>query len=343
MHGTGHGHAVRALTIARHFRQHDFWFISHGTGAAILGREFPVVELASLVTVVHQQRVRPVATLRSNVKAAVGWRRLVGRYIKVVEQIRPDAVLADYELFLPLACRRLGLPCLNIDHQHVITACRHPSVPRSQRLSYLTTYLIIRCLYSFASQYLVTSFFRPPVKKGLMNLKLASPLLRAGVLARQPRPGEHVVAYQGYSTFQRFFPFLSSIPRPVYVYGFNLDKQEGNLIFKPTSEDGFLDDLASCAYVVCGGSHSLISEALYYGKPVFAFPIKDAFEQFINAFYLEHLGYGSYCLDFKPSPGLVAAFESKLPDFRRCLEEQSFNGNPEIFAALESFIASGSL
>ncbi len=54
------------------------------------------------------------------------------------------------------------------------------------------------------------------------------------------------MAYQGYTTFDRFFPFLQAIPSPVMVYGFDTDRRDGNLHFKKTSESGFLDDLASC-------------------------------------------------------------------------------------------------
>jgi UDP:flavonoid glycosyltransferase YjiC (YdhE family) len=57
VHGTGHGHAIRALTIARHFAQHEFLFISHGTGAAILGAEFPVEDCPNPETPIKAHRV----------------------------------------------------------------------------------------------------------------------------------------------------------------------------------------------------------------------------------------------------------------------------------------------
>ena len=44
--------------------------------------------------------------------------------------------------------------------------------------------------------------------------------------------------------------------------------------------------------MVGSAGQTLISEALYYGKPLIVFPIKQAFEQFLNAFYVEKLGYG---------------------------------------------------
>ncbi len=181
------------------------------------------------------------------------------------------------------------------------------------------------------------SFFQPPLKPGV-RAKILPPLLRETVLERQPSAGGHVVAYQGYTTFASFLPFLRAIPSEVMVYGFDSSGVDGNLVFKKNSESGFLDDLASCRYVICGGSHTLISEALFYGKPVIAFPIKGAFEQYLNAFYLERLGYGRYSPGFRPRTEFIPAFEAKLPDLKQRLGQQNFCGNPEIFALVERFI-----
>jgi hypothetical protein len=39
VHGTLHGHAMRALTIARHFSEHEFLFVTHDRGTAVLSPE----------------------------------------------------------------------------------------------------------------------------------------------------------------------------------------------------------------------------------------------------------------------------------------------------------------
>ena len=135
------------------------------------------------------------------------------------------------------------------------------------------------------------------------------------MLKRQPAAGDHVVAYQGYTTFARFLPFLRAIPSQVMVYGFDTGGVDGNLHFRKNSETGFLDDLASCRYVVCGGSHTLISEALFYGKPVMAFPIQGAFEQYLNAFYLERLGYGQYFPGFHPRTDIIRSLRRSYTIF----------------------------
>ncbi len=343
VHGTGHGHAVRALTLARHFAGlgHEFLFISHGTGAAILGREFPVEEVPNPATPIRAHKVALAATIYSNLAVRSHSRTYINQILRIIERFRPDITMSDYEYFVPRAARTAGLPCLSVDHQHVITAGPHP-VPWSQYPAYLSTAGAVRTFFSQASDYLVISFFRPPAAAD-PRTKILPSLLRETVLARQPRQGDHVVAYQGYTTFSRFLPFLRAIPSPVMVYGFDTEKIEGNLHFKKTSETGFLDDLSTCRYVVCGGSHTLLSEALYYGKPVFSFPIQGAFEQFLNAFYLERLGYGQYCTRLRPDPRLIPAFEAKLEDFRRNVGRENFYGNPEIFALVEQFIREKSL
>lgn len=338
VHGTGHGHAVRALTLARHFAGlgHEFLFVSHGTGADILRREFPVEDIPNPATPIRGHRVALAATIYSSVSVRSRSRLYVGQLLKIMERFQPDVTMSDYEYFVPRAARQAGVPCLSVDHQHVIPICHHP-VPWSQYLGYRSTAWAVQRYFNQASDYLVISFYRPPVLPGV-RAKILPPLLRETVLQRQPSAGDHVVAYQGYTTFKRFFPFLRAIPSKVMVYGFNADRIEGNLHFKKTSESGFLDDLSSCRYVVCGGSHTLISEALYYGKPVISFPIKGAFEQFLNAFYLERLGYGQYFTGFNPRPEIIPDFEAGLADFRRNVGQENFCGNPEIFALVEQFI-----
>jgi uncharacterized protein (TIGR00661 family) len=336
VHGTGHGHAIRALTVARQFPAHEFLFVSHGTGADLLRPEFPVVDCPNPETPIRGHRVAAAAALWSSLRVKSRAGRIKRRLLEVLDRFQPDVTLTDYEYFVPQVARQVGLPCLSVDHQHVITCCRHP-VPWRQFRSYLTTRWAVASMFSRATDYLAISFFRPEVIPGV-RAKVLPPLLRESVLARQPRDGGHVVAYQGYATFRRFFPFLRAIPSPVFVYGFDTEGTEGNLHFKKNSETGFLDDLSSCRYVVCGGSHTLISEALYYGKPVLSFPIKNAFEQFLNAFYLERLEYGRYCTDFHPPPAIIPTFEAQLDQFRRNLRGVSFNGNPEVYAQVEQFI-----
>ncbi|MGD9781047.1 MAG: glycosyltransferase family protein [Kiritimatiellia bacterium] len=337
VHGTGHGHAIRALAVARMFPEHEFLFVSHGDGLALLSREHRVFECPNPETIVAAHRVAATATLLRLLRF-LGKRGPLRKSLRAAfDRFQPDAAITDYEHFVPIVAREAGIRCLSLDHQHVIPLCA-AQVPWFRYPDYLATVWSLRRLFSAAEAHLVTSFFRPP-RTGKTNV--LPPLLRPSVLRRAPRTGEHVLAYQGYSTFPRFLPFLKQIPGPVVVYGLDRTGRDGNMTFKSADEEEFLDDLASCRYVVCGGGHSLISEALYYGKPVLSVPIRHAIEQYLNAWNVQHLGYGRLLQDENPSAARLAEFEAGLDAFRNRIRSAAFCGNDAIAAAIRHFIAGG--
>jgi len=335
VHGTLHGHAIRALTIARHYPEHDFLFVSHAQGAELLRGEFEVALHPCPDTRFRAHRVDTVSTLFSNLKFFSRYGTHRKAILKLIDDFQPDVAITDYEFLVPRAARAVGIPCLSLDHQHVITLCEH-RIPSSQTLSLFATALAVRCLFSRASDYMVISFFRPSVKHS--RVRLVPPLLRESVFEQQAREGEHVLFYQNSSTHDRFLPLLKKLDLPVRVYGFGAERTEGNLQFKAHSERGFLKDLAECRYVIGGGGHSLISEALFYRKPVVSIPMGNAFEQFLNAFYLEKLAYGIRIDGLNGDSEKIVAFEKQLDRFRANIGMGNFNGNPEVYAILDYFI-----
>ena len=90
---------------------------------------------------------------------------------------------------------------------------------------------------------------------------------------------------------------------------------EGNLRYRPFSEDGFIDDLRTARGVIASGGFTLMGEAVYLHKPMLAVPVGGQFEQMLNARYLEAEGYG-LCADELTRTG-SAAFLERLPDFER--------------------------
>jgi len=336
VHGTLHGHAMRALTLARHFSEHEFLFVTHDRGTAVLAPEYPVVEIPGPLTIYQNHRVATWPTVVHTLRQFPTQGARLRQVRDLIEEFQPDVALSDYDYLVARAAQQVGLPCLSVDHQHIITFCHHP-LPWRLRLPYWQLAWVIQWLFSQASHYLVISFFRPPLKPGVRG-RLAPPLLRESVLERQPREGDHVLVYQSISPFPGFFDFLQSLPHPAVVYGFHQHHRDGNLTFKENSEEGFLEDLASCRYVICAGSHTLTSEALYYGKPVLSIPFQGAFEQYLNVFYLERLGYGRGLTTFPPQPDFMAGFEARLEDCRQAIGQGEFLGNDEVYASAGEFI-----
>jgi uncharacterized protein (TIGR00661 family) len=334
--GDARGHLARSLVIAREMPQHEFLFVGGGAvqEARSLGYQVESVPMAS--TFYRNNKVDFPATIANALRALAASRPTINRVADIIKGFDPDLVVSDYELFTPLAALKLSRPCVSLDHQHVITHCAYQP-PRGHRLSRVMTSFAIRKLYSHASVFLITSFFAPPPRDPRTTW-LFPPVIGSDVTKLIPSNGEHVLVYQTSPTFHRLFPVLQEIPGRFVIYGLGKKPEKRNLQFKPTSRNAFLDDLASCRYAITNGGHNVISEALYLGKPLLSFPIKNAYEQLLNAHFVKCLGYGDYSLDSLPVAREIRDFESRLDELRRTIQTTTFFGNHEVAQKLESFI-----
>lgn len=344
IHGTGHGHAMRGLTIARRLREHEFLFVANDDAVRILGDEFPIVRIPNLGTVFRNYKVDLAATIARAVPLL--WRReaYIRQVLKVMDEFRPDVCMTDLEYFVPRAAKRAGLPCLTLDHQHVLTCCRHAALPRDMWFDYVVQGLTPRYLFRPTRDNLIVSFYAPEVLPRY-RARVVPPILRDQVISRTPRDDGHVLVYQSNSTHRGLVDFLKqSTDRPCYLFGYDrTEGQEGNVRFMKKSEQGFLDLLEGCAYVVQGGGHTLMTESLYLGKPILTLPLKAMVEQRFNALYVERLGYGMQADMFSLKPELLHTFEARLPQFKAAIAEGSFCGNELVFGLVDAFARTGSL
>ena len=125
---------------------------------------------------------------------------------------------------------------------------------------------------------------------------------------------------------------------PCRVYGMRdgplVGTTDGAIEFRPRSVDGFLEDLVTARGVITGGGFSLLSEAVYLGKPVLSVPLRGQFEQLMNARYLEREGSASAR---PPSTRpVLEAFLERLDGFHERLEAYKQDGNREALEAIET-------
>lgn len=345
VHGTGHGHAMRALTIARRLRSHEFLFVAGDDAPGVLEGEFPVRRIPNLGTVFKNYRVDLAATIGRAVPLLLRSGSHVRSVLRIMEEFRPDVCMTDLEFFVPRAARMAGLPCLTLDHQHVITCCRHEGLPAGMRWDAFFQGLTPRWLFRPTEENLIVSFYAPPPLPG-RNVRIVPPILRDRVLELAPEDRGHVVVYQSNATDRRLVDFLrAGTRRPCYVFGYGrTEGGDGNVHFMPKSEEGFLRLLEGCSYVIQGGSHTLMTEALHLGKPVFSIPLTAMVEQRFNAFYLERLGYGIQTSMESLSPERLFDFELRLPRFRATIAEAgNFCGNDVVFGLVDAFVRTGAL
>ncbi|MDE1171169.1 MAG: glycosyltransferase family protein [Verrucomicrobium sp.] len=339
--GNTHGHIMRTLSLVKRLPEHEYHFIGGGRVPDAVRGQWPCLEVPVLRTVHRRQRVSVPRTVGQIAACHLRLPQVTRRIRELIDRWQPDLAICDREFFLPHAARQAGLPCLSIDHSHLLKAGRYP-VPAGEKVSWALAMANDYLFFDKTRHNLMVSFFHPPLRPSRRGFRdeLFPAVVRDVVTRRSASAGEHVFVYQTSPTFHRLIETLRALPRRVVVYGFhNEDREEGNLSFRAYHPERILDDLASSAYAVVNGGHNLLSEAFYYGKPVLCFPVRTLFEQFFNAYHVRALGYGDYTTSMEPTPALFAAFEERLPEYRASIAANFREGTDQIVARLRELIA----
>jgi uncharacterized protein (TIGR00661 family) len=340
--GEGMGHATRSKVVCEHLmaRGHDVKIVVSGRAHALLARSFPdVVEIRGLTIRYVDNRMDRDGTLARNVLAAP-WMLAanVKSYFAKVARFRADAVISDFDSFAYLFAKRHGLPILSIDNQQIISRYKLGKFARQgAKVDYQMTKAFVRAKLPGCDHYIVTSFFEAPVRNRFKkNTTLVPPILRGPIVEAKERAylGNHVLVYQTSTSDSRLIEQLESARAYEFiVYGLRRSARQANCTIKEFSETGFVEDLASARAVVSNGGLSLLGEALYLGKPVLSVPVRNQYEQVLNARYLEHLGYGLEAP--KIDADLLRLFLAESSKYAARVATHTQDGNSKLFEVVD--------
>ncbi|HEV7551868.1 MAG TPA: glycosyltransferase family protein, partial [Candidatus Angelobacter sp.] len=326
VNGEGSGHSTRAREVISHLQQqgHKLHIVSFDRGLRNLSESFPVTEIFGLTLAYVNNRVRYKRTLASNLVKAPRAARSLKQLSRLVDEKEIDLVITDFE---PLSCHvghHKRLPVIAIDNQHAITNAK-VALPRGFKRDVAAVKLVTRRMTPHADAYLVLSFFSAPVKK--RNTLLFPPILRQEVLSAKPNTGDYVLVYVT-SPARELAALLKQVRGKFVAYGFGTEGQEGNILFKKPGMAAFLRDLAGAKAVIANAGFSLVSEALYLGKPYLAMPVKNQFEQTFNAYHVDTLGYGAWLKELGKEH--IESFLSSLTIYSDNLRNYPREGNGAI-------------
>ncbi|HYX70333.1 MAG TPA: MJ1255/VC2487 family glycosyltransferase [Terriglobales bacterium] len=335
VNGEGSGHSTRAKEVLSHLvgAGHRVHVVSFDRGLRNLQDAFEVTEIYGMRFAYVNDRVRYRRTIGKNLLTVPQAARSLRRLLRQVDAWGIELVITDFE---PLSCRvahRRRLPLISIDNQHCLTGA-DISYPREYRREAAAAKLVTRLMTPRARAYLVISFFTPTVTHP--RTWIFPPILRREVLDARPTNGEHVLVYVT-SPSAKLVELLRRIRGRFLLYGFGREGEEGNLLFKKPTLDGFLHDLAGCRAVIANAGFSLVSEALYLGKPYLAYPVKRQFEQVFNAYYVDKMGYGAWWDDLNKER--IESFLFNLEGYREKLAGYPRQDNSALLAKLDSLIA----
>jgi uncharacterized protein (TIGR00661 family) len=332
--GEGMGHAIRSKVVLEHLlaRGHEVEVMASGRAQTFLAGHFAEVnKIHGLHMISEENRVRRGKTLWSNILAGVaGLPKNIRAYFGLIEAFEPEVVISDFESWTYLYAKAHALPILSIDNMQIINRCAHdPELLEGHRVDFELARGFVKSKLPFCDHYLITSFFHPPVRKE--NTTLFPPILRREILDARPRAGEHLLVYHTAGGFDALAGRLDELGVECQVYGLRREltseQREGNLRFRPFSESGFIEDLATARAVITSAGFTLLGEAVYLHKPTLALPLGRQFEQILNARYLEREGYGLAAASFEELDRRIEEFLARQGEFEAALTGYHQDGN----------------
>ena len=332
--GEGMGHAIRTGVIVDKIKdQYDVYIFSSDRAYKYLSSKFDnVYEIGGFNTVYINNKVNNLKTLSDALKKnptnmKIGYENLY----KKAAQLKPDVIVTDFEIYATMVSKLRGIPLISLDNMHIITQARI-DYPKHHLGEMLKAVGVIKTYVVKPKVHILTSFFYPKIKPR-KNAVIYPPIIREDILKLEPKEGNHIIVYQTSRESEKLVKRLKALKDEEFiVYGFNRNEIDGNLTYKEFNEDQFYDDLASAKAVICNGGFTFISEAIHLKKPIYSVPAIGNFEQTLNGFYVQKLGYGEY--HEVMSAKRVANFLKKLPKYQRRLAKVKKTNNDGIIREL---------
>jgi uncharacterized protein (TIGR00661 family) len=240
---------------------------------------------------------------------------------------RPDLVISDYEPTAAQYAYSQNAPLVTIDQQSKYLIGEFAAKLGGETV--LDEVQRLRMFFPKADARIACSFFRVPVTKESgrqERVQLQAPIISAEVRKLDPRKGEGSKDVLVYLSSQR--EFRQSIKEIVAVlasstqWTFHIVLPAGqelpcvsapvNVAYYNAGDFRFHRLLERCAGIISTAGHSLLSEAMYLGKPVFALPLP-VYEQQVNAHIIDVNGFG--IAESRITGASLRRFLRDLPDF----------------------------
>lgn len=342
--GEGMGHAMRSRVVLSHLvaQGHELEIMASGRASDFLKKHFEGVNrIHGLHMIYEENRVRRGKTLWSNVlSGAAGVPTNIAAYFDLIGTFKPEVVISDFESWTYLYAKAHRLPIFSIDNMQIINRCTHgPDIIGGDEADFQITRAFVKGKLPFCDHYLITTFFRPQLRKP--KTSLYPPILRPEILAAARRRGDHLLVYQTAEGNEGLARTLEATGIECRIYGMRRaiqeEQVEGNLRYRPFSEAGFIDDLASARGVIAGGGFTLMGEAVYLHKPMLAVPLVRQFEQILNARYLEREGFG-LAAESLDDPAVVRRFVEAIPACEEKLAAYGQDGNKLLLESVDHLL-----
>lgn len=275
---TGNGHITRARALGKALEECgldvDFLFSGREKNKFFDMEQFGEWRCFKGLTFVHEAgKTKLIDTLKQNSL------KQLFKDIRALDVSEYDLVITDFEPISAWAAKRAGVPCIGMGHQY---AFNH-AVPKTG------DYFIPRMI--------MKKFAPASVDLGLhwhhFGFPILPPIAETHTSSKAVDPNK-IIVYLGFEDAEEVIQMLEPFEEHLFtIYGpFPQYESLGHIQLKPLSREGFQEDLATSAGVICNAGFELSSEAIQLGKKILVKPLQGQMEQLSNATALEKLGLG---------------------------------------------------
>jgi len=216
------------------------------------------------------------------------WKTLVQshlrNFIKEINNLEVsayDLVISDFEPVSSWACYLNDKPCIGLSHQ---LAAIDANVPKPDEVDRLGKFI----LENYAP---CTTAYGFHFKE--YNKNIYTPVIREQVRRQQVRNEGHYTVYLPSFEDNLLVKHLSRFPHVQWEVFSKHNKfpiKEGNIQIQPIHNERFIESMASSEGILCGAGFETPAEALYLKKKLLVIPMKNQYEQHLNAAALNELG-----------------------------------------------------
>lgn len=275
--GTGNGHLSRAMDVIPCLQKHGDVDILISGIQSDLSLPFPIV-----------YKMRGLSFIFGKAGGVDLWKTFVKSNIrKFVKEVRSlpvekyDLVLNDFEPVSAWACYARNIPCIGLSHQAAVLAKETPIPETTDMMGnlILKNYAPNTVQYGFHFEAYANDIFTPVIRKQV----------RDQITENRGHYTVYLPAYDDKRLIAKLSQF-KHVNWDVFSKHYKKPFQSKNVSIQPINNDKFIKSMAGSKGVLCGAGFETPAEALFMKKKLLVIPMKNQYEQQLNAAALKKMG-----------------------------------------------------
>lgn len=275
--GTGNGHLIRALDIIPILKELGEVDVLVSGIQADIDLPFEV-----------KYRYHGLSFIFGKSGGVDLWRTFMSSTVrKFIQEINSvpveeyDLIINDFEPISAWACHSKDVPCIGLSHQIGAFDSASPKPEETDTLGrfIMKNYAPSSVSYGFHFEAYSDHIYTPVIRKAIREL--------------EPQDFGHYTVYLPSYDDAHLLKHLSKFPEVQWDVYSKHNKSKftvKNVTINPVQKDAFMHSMANSSGILCGAGFETPAEALYLGKKLLVIPMKNQYEQHLNAASLRSMG-----------------------------------------------------